>query len=101
MVAPVWLMDLQVQTGARGGLPGGAPASSPGGLDPGGGRCRGRRRALSIGPAVIAAGLRRSLSYSDIGVLIGRDKSVISREARQPRRGWLLLGTVAHRAAHE
>jgi len=97
------LMDLQLQMGARGGLPGDAPASQPGGADCGRDPCRGRRRVLSSEDrAVIAAGLRRLLSYTDIGVLIGRDKSVVSREVDRNRGAdgsyW---GPVAHRAAHE
>lgn len=43
-----------------------------------------KRRALSSEDrAVIAAGLRQGLSCSAIGDLVGRDKSVISREARR------------------
>ena len=97
------LMDLQLQSNARGGLPGSAPASHPGapGLSREG--CRGGRRALSSEDrAVIAAGLQRRLSYTDIGVLIGRDKSVISREvARNRGVDGSYWGPVAHRAAHE
>jgi transposase, IS30 family len=63
----------------------------------------GRRRVLSSEDrAVIAAGLARSLSLTDIGALIGRDKSVISREvARNRGRDGSYWGPVAHRAAHE
>jgi len=51
---------------------------------------------------VIAAGLRRSLSYTDIGVLIDRDKSVVCREvARNRGADGSYWGPVAHRAAHE
>ena len=97
------LMNLQMQTGARGGLPGDAPASCPGEPEPAEGRCAGSRRALSSEDrAVIAAGLRRSLSYTDIGVLIDRDKSVVCREvARNRGADGSYWGPVAHRAAHQ
>jgi IS30 family transposase len=97
------LMDLQLQSNARGGLPGSAPTSHPGAPGPGRAGCRGGRRALSSEDrAVIAAGLQRRLSYTDIGVLIGRDKSVISREvARNRGVDGSYWGPVAHRAAHE
>ncbi|MDO9395067.1 MAG: helix-turn-helix domain-containing protein, partial [Herbiconiux sp.] len=91
------LVDLQLQIEGSGGVPGTPPASCPG--EPG---ARVRRALSSEDRAVIAAGLRRSLSLSDIGELIGRDKSVISREVRRNRGAdgsyW---GPVAHRAAHE
>ena len=52
--------------------------------------------------AVIAAGLRRELSYAQIGALIGRDKSVICREvARNRGPDGSYWAPVAHRAAHE
>ena len=51
---------------------------------------------------MIAAGLARSLSLTDIGALIGRDKSVVSREvARNRGADGSYWGPVAHRAAHE
>jgi transposase, IS30 family len=96
------LVDVQLQMGARGGLRGDGPVSCPGG--PGGlGGCSGRRRVLSSEDrAVIAAGLARSLSLTQIGALIGRDKSVISREvARNRGSDGSYWGPVAHRAAHE
>ena len=103
------LVDLQLHRGAH-GLRGQAPASCPVQLDPRrGGRsdpgsgCRARRRVLSSEDrAVIAAGLARSLSLTDIGALIGRDKSVVSREvARNRGADGSYWGPVAHRAAHE
>jgi transposase, IS30 family len=52
--------------------------------------------------AVIAAGLRRELSYAQIGELIGRDKSVVCREvARNRGADGSYWGPIAHRAAHE
>jgi len=52
--------------------------------------------------AVIAAGVRRKLSYELIGELIGRDKSVVWREvARNKGPDGSYCGAVAHRAAHE
>jgi IS30 family transposase len=52
--------------------------------------------------SVIAAGLRRSLSYREIGDLLGRDKSVICRDvARNRGPDGSYWGPVAHRAAHE
>ena len=51
---------------------------------------------------MIAAGLRRELSYTQIGALIGRHKSVISREvARNRGPDGSYWGPIAHRAAHE
>ena len=62
-----------------------------------------RRRALtSEDRAVIAAGVRRELSYAEIGELIDRDKSVVCREvARNRGADGSYWGPVAHRAAHE
>ncbi len=51
---------------------------------------------------MIAAGLRRQLSYAQIGELIGRDKSVVWREVRRntgPDGSY--WAPLAHRAAHE
>jgi IS30 family transposase len=46
---------------------------------------------------VISVGLRQRLSYGRIGELIGRDKSVVSREvARNRGRGGCYRGPVAH-----
>ena len=51
---------------------------------------------------MITAGLRQRLSYSQIGELIGRDKSVVCREiARNRGPDGSYRGPVAHRAAHE
>jgi IS30 family transposase len=52
--------------------------------------------------AVIAAGLRAGWSYARIGEEIGRDKSVVWREAARNRGpDGSYRGPVAHRAAHE
>ena len=52
--------------------------------------------------SVIAAGLRRNLSYRQIGDLLGRDQSVICRDvARNRGPDGSYWGPVAHRAAHE
>ena len=51
---------------------------------------------------MIAAGLRREMSYSSIGVLIGRDKSVVWREVqRNTSPEGTYWAPIAHRAAHE
>ena len=51
---------------------------------------------------MIAALLKQGLSYARIGEVIGRDKSVISREvARNKSPGGSYWAPVAHRAAHE
>ena len=95
LVSPV------IQMGAAGGLPGTAPASVPGDLGPG---CRPRQRRglTSEDRAAIAVGLRCGCSYAQIGAMIGRDKSVISREvARNRGPDGTYWAAVAHRAAHE
>jgi IS30 family transposase len=95
------LMELTtLRPGSRGGISGTAPTDSPG---IGYSHARPRRRMLtSEDRAVIAAGLRRRLSYAEIGDLIGRDKSVVCREvARNRDRDGAYRGAVAHRAAHE
>ena len=91
-------VELKIVKGKHGGLAGDPPASSP--ADDRVGR---RRRPLtSEDRAVIAAGLRRNLSYAVIGELIDRDKSVICREvARNRSSDGSYWGPVAHRAAHE
>ncbi len=95
------LMDLRVSMGARGGLEGSSPASDPSG-DGVATEQRQRRPLTSEDRAVIAAGLRRELSYATIGSLIGRHRSVVSREvARNRGRDGSYWGPVAHRAAHE
>ena len=94
-------MEMPVLIGARGGLAGAAPASDPSSARaPVGGRCR--RALTSEDRAVIAAGLRRRLSYGQIGELIGRDKSVVCREvARNRGADGSYWGPIAHRLAHE
>jgi transposase, IS30 family len=95
------LVNLVIQLGAAGGLPGSAPPREPGQYEVA--RSPRQRRALSSEDrAVIAAGLRRELSYAQIGELIGRDKSVVSREiARNCGPDGSYWAPVAHRAAHE
>jgi len=94
------LMDVVVQMGARGGLAGSAPAMVPGACSEG--QQRSRRPLSSEDRAVIAAGLRRDLSYAQIGALICRDRSVVWREvARNRGPDGSYWGPVAHRAAHE
>ena len=92
------LMSLEIVKGRYGGLSGSPPSSSPAGDAP----SRSRRPLTSEDRAVIGAGLRRELSFAEIGALIGRDKSVVWREAQRNRGAdgsyW---GPVAHRAAHE
>jgi IS30 family transposase len=87
--------------GATGGLPGSAPPREPGQHDPA--TAPRQRRALGREDrAVIAAGLRRELSYAQIGELIGRNKSVVCREVNRNRGpDGSYWGPVAHRAAHE
>ncbi len=92
------VMGLKIVSGARGGLPGTPPLRRPGDD-----RAERVRRPLSSDDrAVIAAGVRRKLSYELIGELIGRDKSVVWREvARNKGPDGSYCGAVAHRAAHE
>jgi IS30 family transposase len=92
------VMGLDVVAGARGGLPGTPPLRCPGDERVG----RVRRPLTSDDRAVIAAGVRRGMTYEVIGELIGRDKSVICREvARNQGPDGSYYGAVAHRAAHE
>ena len=95
------LVEVVLQIGATGGLAGSAPPREPSRHE----RVSGprRRRVLSSEDrAVIAAGLRREMSYAQIGELIGRDKSVICREvARNRGPDGSYWAPVAHRAAHE
>jgi IS30 family transposase len=86
-------MELELAHDRRGGLVGPVPAEVPG--------RGGVRRALSSEDrAVIAAGVRHRLSYVEIGVAIGRDKSVVSREVRRnSSANGQYYGAVAHRAA--
>ena len=93
-------MELRIVKGKRGGLPGTSPASDPSRQQPG--RVCQRSALTSEDRAVIAAGLRRELSYAAIGELIGRDKSVVWRDVQRNRGAdgsyW---APIAHRAAHE
>ena len=86
-------MELEVAHGRRGGLVGAVPADVPG--------CGSARRALSSEDrAVIAVGVRQQRSCAEIGVSIGRDKSVVSREVRRnSSTNGEYHGAVAHRAA--
>lgn len=89
------LMDLEIKFGQRGGLAGSSPAPCPG-------TGRVRRALTGEDRAVIAVGLRQQLSFARIGVLIGRDRSVVCREvARHRGPDGSYSGAVAHRAAHE
>jgi transposase, IS30 family len=88
-------MELRLVMGTRGGLAGEAPARCPG-------EGKRRRPLTSEDRAVIAAGLARTLSYAEIGALIGRNKSVVCREvARNRAANGTYHGGLAHRAAHE
>lgn len=90
-------MELTIDLGRSGGLAGPAPAAVPGRRS---GRRTGRRPLSSEDRAVIQAAHRQGLSYAAIGVLIGRDKSVICREvARNASTDGGYYGQVAHRAA--
>ena len=92
------VMGLKMVAGARGGLPGTPPLRRPGAER----TERARRPLTSEDRAVIAAGVRRKLTYALIGELIGRDKSVVCREvARNRGPDGSYHGPVAHRAAHE
>ena len=82
-------MELGVAAGRHGGLVDPVPAAVPG-----------RRALTSEDRAVIAAGVRAGLSYAVIGALIGRDKSVVSREvARNRGADGVYRDQVAHRVA--
>ena len=94
-------MELQIRRGFHGGLSGSAAASVPGALGPDD-PPRQRRPLTSEDRAVIAGGLRQGLSYGQIGELIGRAKSVVSREvARNSGQDGCYRAPIAHRAAHE
>jgi transposase, IS30 family len=95
------LVDVMPQLGAIGGLPGTASAGVPGAGGPDEPPRR-RRPLTSEDRAVIAAGLRRELGFTEIAALIGRDRSVVWREvARHRGPDGSYWAPVAHRAAHE
>ena len=94
-------MSPVIQFGRDGGLPGSAPARVPEE------HCRSdeprwRRSLSSEDRSAIAVGLMCGCSYAQIGRMIGRCKSVVSREvARNRGPDGSYWGPVAHRAAHE
>ena len=95
------LMSPVIQIGSTGGLPGNAPVMVPGVLGPDE-RPRARRPLTSEDRSAIAVGLMCECSYAQIGKMIGRDKSVVSREVNRNRGpDGSYWGPVAHRAAHE
>lgn len=82
-------MELKVVRGPGGGLVEPVPAAVPG-----------RRALTSEDRAVIQVGDRQGLSCAAIGVLIGRDKSVVWREIRRNRgEDGKYHAQVAHRVA--
>jgi transposase, IS30 family len=91
-------MGLTMVTGAVGGLQGCPPRAAGAAT-----ASTGQRRVLSSEDrAVIAAGVRRGLSYQQIGDLVGRAKSVVWREVHRnagPDRSY--WAPLAHRVAHE
>jgi len=90
-----------IQLGAIGGLPGTAPPGVPGVQGPGE-PARKRRPLTSEDRSAIAVGLMCNCSYTQIGSMIARDKSVICREvARNRGRDGSYWAPVAHRGAHE
>lgn len=92
------VMGLQIAMGARGGLLGSAPLRRPGDDR----QVRRRRPLTAEDRAVIAALVHRRVSLREIGRILGRDVSVISREvARNRGPDGSYHGPVAHRAAHE
>jgi IS30 family transposase len=104
--ASVWwrssgLVTPVIQFGAVGGLPGSVPPGVPGVVLPDE-PPRQRRPLTSEDRSAIAVGLMCQCSYAQIGVMIGRDKSVICREvARNRGPDGSYWAPVAHRAAHE
>ena len=99
-------MTLTLAPGKRGGLAGAGPSAR---FDSSttAQRCGARRPLTSEDRAVIASCLHQrnqgaEVSLGDIGALLGRDKSVISREIRRHRaRDGLYYPALAHREAHE
>lgn len=90
------VMGLQIALGARGGLLGSAPLRRPGD----GRTVRRRRPVTSKDRAVIAALVHRRVSLREIGRILDRDVSVISREVAHNRGpDGSYHGPVAHRAA--
>jgi transposase, IS30 family len=83
-------MDLELGSGRHGGLVDVVPPDAPTG-----------RRALTLADrAVIQAGRRLELSFAEIGVLLGRDRSVVWREvARNSCDDGVYRASVAHRVA--
>ncbi len=95
------LVNLLPQLGATGGLPGSAPAAIPGAFGPDEAP-RQRRSLSSWDRSAIAVGLMCGASYTAIGAMIGRNKSVVWREvARNRGPDGSYWAPVAHRAAHE
>jgi transposase, IS30 family len=94
-------MDLTLDVaGQPGGLVDPVPADCPGQVIPFGHGPRRRRALTSEDRAVIAAGWRQGQSLVAIGLLVGRDKSVVCREiARNSSTDGDYRGCVAHRAA--
>jgi len=91
-------MRLEVINGKNGGLRGCPPAGDV----PDDKTVRHRRALTSEDRAVIAAGLRQHLSYQQIGDLIDRSKSVVSREVqRNGGPDGTYWAPLAHRVAHE
>jgi IS30 family transposase len=94
-------VELTIRRGFHGGLPGSAAPQVPGAAGPDD-PPRQRRPLTSDDRAMITAGVRQGLSQREIGDLIGRNKSVVSREiARNKGPDGSYRGPVAHRAAHE
>lgn len=94
-------MEPAIRIGRGGGLVGTAPARVPGVHGPDE-PARQRRALTSEDRSAIAVGLMCGCSYARIGVMIGRDKSVVCREvARNRGPDGSYWGPVAHRVAHE
>jgi IS30 family transposase len=92
------VMGLELMMGARGGLPEPAPLRVPGEDRPG----RKRRPLTSEDRSAIAVGVMLGAKVAGIAAIIGRHKSVVSREITRNRgRDGSYIGAVAHRAAHE
>jgi transposase, IS30 family len=95
------LVTPAIQYGATGGLPGSVPRGVPGMHGPEE-QPRMRRALTSEDRSAIAVGLMCECSYAQIGMMIGRDKSVVHREvARNRGPDGSYWAPIAHRAAHE